>query len=121
MTKLEDQIAAAKKKQDAIKEKQAKEAKRIKQLEARLTDQRTKELREYIKKDRTEDTRRKILIGAMMLGKMQASHEMDEKMRQQLDAYLTRTDERKLFDLPPKTEETTPTTAQTGQAAAHEQ
>ncbi|MCK9469608.1 MAG: hypothetical protein M0Q49_09345 [Porticoccaceae bacterium] len=107
MATLEEQIALAKKKQEAIREKQEKEARRIKQLEARLTDRKTKELREYIKASRTEDTRRKILIGAMVLGQMQANEELNQRIRQQLDSYLQRDDERSLFQLPPIAKPTT--------------
>ena len=70
-----------------LKLKQAKEkAKKIKAAQAAA----------LAKAERAKDTRRKILAGAVVLAKMDRG-----QLVQMLDAVLTRTDDRALFDLPP--------------------
>jgi len=50
-----------------------------------------------------DDTRRKILIGATVLARIER-HELDhEELQAWLGAHLTRDDDRALFDLPPVT------------------
>jgi prefoldin subunit 5 len=52
------------------------------------------------KRERKMDTRRKILIGAVVMAKVEQKA-MDEKLlRKWLDEALTRADDRALFDLP---------------------
>jgi hypothetical protein len=51
---------------------------------------------------RKDDTRRKILIGATVLARIDA-HQLDHtELHAWLDAHLTREDDRALFELPPK-------------------
>jgi hypothetical protein len=51
---------------------------------------------------RKDDTRRKILIGATVLARIDA-HQLDHAdLHAWLDAHLTRDDDRELFELPPK-------------------
>ena len=51
---------------------------------------------------RKDDTRRKILIGATLLARIDR-HELDHAdLQAWLDSHLTREDDRALFDLPPK-------------------
>jgi hypothetical protein len=51
---------------------------------------------------RKDDTRRKILIGATMLARVD-THQLDHaELTAWLDAHLTRPDDRALFELPPK-------------------
>ena len=49
---------------------------------------------------RKDDTRRKILAGSMLLQLVEDGEWPEDKLRTRLDAYLTRDDDRKLFDLP---------------------
>lgn len=51
--------------------------------------------------NRKLDTRRKVLLGAFMLAKMQKSDEFRERATVDLDGYLFRDADRALFDLPP--------------------
>jgi prefoldin subunit 5 len=52
------------------------------------------------KRERKADTRRKILIGAIVMAKVEQKV-MDEKLlRKWLDEALTRADDRELFELP---------------------
>ena len=52
------------------------------------------------KKRRSEDTRRKILVGALILARVERGEWPQEKLLAMLDAALTRDDDRALFDLP---------------------
>lgn len=51
--------------------------------------------------NRKLDTRRKVLLGAYTLGKMQKDDEFRERTTVELNAYLFRDADRALFDLPP--------------------
>ena len=85
MAGIEDTIAALE-----TKLKQAKAKKQ--QIEAR---KRTAEA----KVQRSLDTRRKILVGAAILSKVERGEWPRDKLLVMLDASLTRSDDRALFDL----------------------
>jgi hypothetical protein len=85
MAGIEDTIAALE-----TKLKQAKAKKQ--QIEAR---KRTAEA----KVQRSMDTRRKILVGAAILGKVEREEWPKEKLLSMLDSTLKRTDDRALFGL----------------------
>jgi Zn-dependent M16 (insulinase) family peptidase len=70
--------------------KQAKVKKQ--QIEARKRALETKE-------ERAKDTRRKILVGAAILAKVERGEWPKDKLLSMLDSTLTRSDDRKLFDL----------------------
>lgn len=53
-------------------------------------------------KARKADTRRKILIGSMLLPELEAGSEFGEMLRAKLGEYLTRDDDRTLFGLATK-------------------
>ena len=72
--------------------------KKREQLNARIQKERNKQYQQK----RKEDTRRKILLGALMI-KMMTKGELDEKkIIKKLDGFLTRDIDRLLFDLPTK-------------------
>ena len=80
---------------------------RIATLEAKLKQEKAKKQQIEARKrtaesklKRSQDTRRKILVGAAILGKIERSEWPREKLLALLDATLTRTDDRALFDLP---------------------
>ena len=50
--------------------------------------------------ERKRDTRRKILLGAMTQEMMNEGPEAKQRIMARLDKYLTRPDDRALFDLP---------------------
>ena len=52
------------------------------------------------KKIRKVNTRRKILVGACILAKVERKEWPENQLRDMLDAELTRADDRALFDLP---------------------
>ena len=78
---------------EKLKERlQVKEA-RIEEMEAR------KRLKDRQKK-RKDDTRRKILIGAAVLARVENGDTSQEKLNALLDKHLTKAHDRALFDLP---------------------
>jgi len=89
MPAIEDRIKAAEEKLKQLKTQQQK-------LEARKRAAESKKLR-------TEDTRRKILLGSMFLEQMNKNNESKAKLMGTLDSYLKRVDDRALFGLPPIT------------------
>ena len=95
MTTIEERIKAQKEK--------LKQLKALKQKQEALT--KTKQS----KQERAVDTRKKILIGAMMLEHMGKNEATQANIIGKLTAYLTRKDDRELFGLEPlpKQEETT--------------
>ena len=73
--------------------------KQLKTRQARIEARKRALLSRRVRKD---DTRRKILIGATVLARIDR-HELDHaELEAWLDAHLTRDDDRALFDLPPK-------------------
>lgn len=90
MATIENTIASLE-----AKLKQAK-AKKM-QIEARKRALETKE-------ERAKDTRRKILVGAAILAKVDRGEWPKDKLLTMLDSALTRSDDRALFSLPEVTE-----------------
>lgn len=80
---------------------------RITALEARLKGLRAKQLRITARqraletrRTRKEDTRRKILIGAVVMARVEQGRFPEADLRAWLDEVLTRPDDRALFELP---------------------
>ena len=82
---------------DRIDSLQAK-LKQLKTQQARL-EARKKHLAS--KRARADDTRRKILVGAIVLTRVEQGKIPEAEFRAWLDAALTRPDDRALFDPPP--------------------
>jgi len=82
---------------------------RISELETKLKQLKTRQQRIEARaralasrRERKADTRRKILIGATVLARIDR-HELDHAdLEAWLDAHLTREDDRALFNLPPR-------------------
>jgi len=87
MLSIEERIAALQKKLAQEREKKARLLARRKAAEA--------------KKSRATDTRKKILIGAAVLSKVESGAMPRERLLSLLDSALTRPADRALFDLPP--------------------
>jgi large subunit ribosomal protein L7/L12 len=80
---------------------------RISSLETRLKQLKTRQARVEARKKalasrtaRKDDTRRKILAGAIVLARVAQGQIPEAEFRAWLDAALTRSDDRALFDLP---------------------
>ncbi|MGL5287962.1 MAG: hypothetical protein ACRC9N_00385 [Aeromonas sp.] len=73
---------------------------RLKQARAKAKKQEAQKRTAEAKARRAADTRRKILIGAVILAKVDKGEWPKEKLMMMLDKELKRTDERALFDLP---------------------
>jgi hypothetical protein len=111
--KAESDDKAEKTKLRSISEKEASE--RLKALDARLEQLKVQRANILARRKATEakvkrgaDTRRKILVGSMILAKLDQADEARAarartRLAEDLDAYLTREDDRALFpDLLPK-------------------
>ncbi len=70
--------------------------KRREQLNAQIQKIRTKEANQK----RKEDTRRKVLLGALMMEMMEKGEIDSQKIRKKLSSFITKDIDRKLFDLP---------------------
>jgi hypothetical protein len=90
--------------EERIAELDAKRAKADKkhkaEVEAIVTAKR-REQAHVLNKRRQDDTRRKILVGAMYLDCFKDDEEKMNRLKQRLDSYLTKDHDRALFDLPP--------------------
>lgn len=79
---------------------------KLKQLKALKQKQEAIKRTAEAKKSRAEDTRRKILVGAMMLDHMENNEATKTSVMGKLHAFLTRPDDRALFGLAPTAPET---------------
>ena len=79
--------------------------KRLKQAKALKQQQVTRERAAEKKRQRSDDTRRKILVGAVMRAKVDHGEWLKERLREWMDKALTRADDRTLFGLPTLSEE----------------
>ena len=82
---------------------------RIATLETKLKQERAKKQQIEARKraaeskaKRSQDTRRKILVGAAILAKVERGEWPRDKLLAMMEATLTRDDDRALFDLPMK-------------------
>lgn len=87
MPGIEDRIADL--------EKRLKQAKALKQQQVARSRAAEK------KRQRSEETRRKILVGAVVLAKVERGEWPKERLREWMDQALTRADDRALFGLLP--------------------
>lgn len=87
-------------------EEQIEQAKqRVKQLEVRKQKIEARKLHLLIKGKRSDDTRRKILAGALVLDMMEKDEAARKRFFERLDKYLKRADDRALFGLSPLPDE----------------
>lgn len=75
--------------------------KRLKQAKALKQQQLARERAAEKKRQRSDDTRRKILVGAVILAKVEHGEWPKERLREWMDKTLTRADDRALFGLLP--------------------
>lgn len=78
----------------------ASKLEQLKKKQEQLRLQIQKEQQKESTKKRKEDTRRKILLGAMVLERMERESDYKEQVSKTLDKYLTKERDRELFDLP---------------------
>ena len=82
---IEDKIKALEEKLKQAKAQKAKIEARKKAIETKV--------------QRSQDTRRKVLAGAMVLEMMERDEATRQRFMERLDKYLTRAEDRALFDL----------------------
>lgn len=73
---------------------------KLKQAKARKQQIETRKRALETKEERAKDTRRKILVGAAILSKVERGEWPKDKLLAMLDLALVRLDDRALFDLP---------------------
>jgi hypothetical protein len=72
---------------------------RLKQLKARQLRSAARQRTLNSKRERRDDTRRKILVGAIVLARIEQGRFPEPELRAWLNEALTRQDDRALFDL----------------------
>ena len=87
MPKLDDQISTLQERLNQLKLRQQRLDARKRAIEAQ--------------RERKAETRRKILVGGVVLEKLRKGEIDGEQFRRWLNDALTRADDRALFDLPP--------------------
>lgn len=98
MATADERISAA----ISAAEQRAKDASRqLQQLKAKRELIEAQKLTKMLKGGRAEDTRRKILAGALTLELMESDEATRQRFMVRLDKKLTRADDRALFGLPP--------------------
>jgi hypothetical protein len=85
-----------------LNEQQAKIEAQLKQKRAAIVRQKQQQQAKITNAKRKADTRRKVLIGAAVLAQVEAGGWSQEMLTKLLNVYLTRDDDRQLFDLPPR-------------------
>lgn len=83
-----------------IDERIKQQEEKLKQLKAFKQQQEARIRAAQSKKERAEDTRRKVLAGALLLEIMNENAENHDNFTRRLDKFLTRTTDRALFGLP---------------------
>lgn len=72
--------------------------KRKKKIEAQIRQEKAREN----SKKRKDDTRRKVLVGSMVLAQVEKGEWPEDRLRKAMEEFLTRDQDRALFGLPPK-------------------
>jgi hypothetical protein len=76
---------------------------RLQQLKAQQQRIAARQRATDARRERKEDTRRKILIGAIVLARIEQGRLSETEVRGWMNEALTRADDRALFDLPERT------------------
>lgn len=83
-----------------LQEQEAKLKAELKQRQARIQRQKRQQQAKLTNEKRKRDTRRKVLVGAAVLAKVESGEWPADRLTAMLNSYLTRDDDRELFDLP---------------------
>lgn len=82
-----------------LDERIQKHEEKLKQLKAQQQALQAREKKKLAEQQRSDDTRRKILIGAYMLKKMSESDFEKQKILAELNEYLVEPRDRRLFEI----------------------
>ena len=99
MADIEERIAAADRRAEEAVKRAEEAKKRAKQLKNERDLIEARKLRALCKGERADDTRRKILGGALLLEMMKEDETTKAKIMKRLDGFLTRDADRALFGL----------------------
>lgn len=86
----------------AIDDKISKLEEQLKQAKAQRQKVEARKRAAAAKLSRSQDTRRKVLVGAVILAKVERGEWPKDKLLAMLDSTLTRADDRALFELQPE-------------------
>ena len=86
----------------AIDDKISKLEEQLKQAKAQRQKVEARKRAAAAKLSRSQDTRRKVLVGAVILAKVERGEWPKDKLLAMMDSTLTRADDRALFELPPE-------------------
>jgi tRNA A37 methylthiotransferase MiaB len=85
-----------------LNEQQAKIEAELKQRRAAILRKKQQQQAKITNEKRKSDTRRKVLVGAAVLNQVEAGELPQKQLTALLDRFLTREDDRALFELPNK-------------------
>jgi hypothetical protein len=85
-----------------LNEQQARIEAELKQRRAAITRKKQQQQTKITNEKRKADTRRKVLVGAAVLHQVETGAMKQEQLTALLDRFLTREDDRALFELPNK-------------------
>ncbi len=85
---------------EAAKKRAQEAAERVRQLEAQEEKKKARELYAFAKQRRLDETREKILLGALAQHLMTKNPDFKRVFNTEMNAYFTREDDRKLLGLP---------------------
>lgn len=85
---------------EKLQEAAQKAKEKADQAKKRLLLAEQREKQKLKSEERKKDTRKKLLVGAWALTQLS-----EERLKEKMNKYLTREDDRALFDLPPAAEE----------------
>lgn len=83
-----------------LQEQEQKLKAELKQRQAKIQRQKRQQQAKLTNEKRKRETRQKVLIGAAIMARVQSGAMPAEQLTKLLDGYLTRDDDRALFDLP---------------------
>lgn len=86
---------------DALNAKIEAQAEKLRKLKEQKAKAERRARMAQQKQERAKDTRRKILLGAMLLEKIKRGESDPDRIRNALDPFLLRNADRELFGLPP--------------------
>lgn len=96
-----DKVGVTKAEKELLEREQRLKEK-LKQTQNALAQKERQRREQERRKERAADTRRKVLVGAMNMEKAKNDPQKAAELLSDMDAFLVRDDDRKLFDLPPK-------------------
>lgn len=119
MTKKKTPKKTPQQRLDELNEQQKKIEQQLKQKRAAIVRQKQQQQAKLTNEKRKIDTRRKVLVGAAVLYRVEAGKWPEAELQAMMNAFLVRNDDRQLFDLPPLPDK--PATEPAGETGADDE